>query len=59
MPLDPNKLTIIFLHIMINTVEPPNKGHFGNGPLVLCSEVVPISEVYDFSIHFDYIILLS
>ena len=39
------------------TVEPPNKGHFGNGPLVLFSEVVPISEVHDFSIHFDCIIL--
>ena len=39
------------------TVEPPNKGHFGNGPLVLCSEVVPISEVHDFSINFDCIIL--
>ena len=35
-----------------STVEPPNKGHFGNGPLVLCSEVVPISEVHDFSTHF-------
>ena len=34
-----------------NTVEPPNKGHFGNGPFVLCSEV------HDFSIHFDCIIL--
>ena len=41
----------------LNTVEPPNKGHFGNGPLVLCSEVVPISEVHDFSTHFDCIIL--
>ena len=39
------------------TVEPPNKGHFGNGPLVLCSEVVPISEVHDFSTHFDCNIL--
>ena len=39
------------------TVEPPNKGHFGNGALVLCSEVVPISEVPDFSTHFDCIIL--
>ena len=39
------------------TVEPPNKGHLGNGPLVLCSEVVPILEVHDFSIHFDCIIL--
>ena len=28
-----------------STVEPPNKGHFGNGPFVLSSEVVPISEV--------------
>ena len=42
---------------MMTTVEPPNKGHFGNGPLVLCSEVVPISEVHDFSTHFDCIIL--
>ena len=39
------------------TVKPPNRGHFGNGPLVLCSEVVPISEVRDFSTHFDCIIL--
>ena len=29
-----------------NTVEPPNKGHFGNGFFVLSSEVVPISEVH-------------
>ena len=28
------------------TVELPNKGHFGNRPVVLCSEVVPISEVH-------------
>ena len=28
-----------------STVEPPNKGHFENGPFVLCSEVVPISGV--------------
>ena len=27
-----------------NTVEPPNKGHFGNGHFVLFSEAVPISE---------------
>ena len=40
-----------------NTVEPLNKGHFGNGLLVLCSEVVPISEVHDFSTYFDCIIL--
>ena len=28
----------------IRTVEPPNKGHFGNGHFVLFSEAVPISE---------------
>ena len=27
------------------TVEPPKKGHFGSRSFVLCSEVVPISEV--------------
>ena len=32
-------------YIHLSTVEPPNKGHFGNGSFVLCSEVVPISEV--------------
>ena len=32
--------------MIIATVEPPNKGHFGNEPFVLCSEVVPISEVH-------------
>ena len=39
---------------MCNTVEPPNKGYFGNRPVVLCSEVVlclevvqlPMSEVH-------------
>ena len=30
----------------MTTVEPPNKGHFGNGSFVLSSEVVPISEVH-------------
>ena len=29
-----------------NTIEPPNKGHFGNRFFVLSSEVVPISEVH-------------
>ena len=29
------------------TVEPPNKGHFGNGTFVLSSEVVLISEVHE------------
>ena len=28
-----------------NTVEPPNKGHFGANSLVPCREVVPILEV--------------
>ena len=28
----------------VYTVEPPNKGHFGNGQFVLFSEAVPISE---------------
>ena len=27
------------------TVEPPNNGHIGDRSLVLCREVVPISEV--------------
>ena len=27
-----------------NTVEPPNKGHFGANSFVPCREVVPISE---------------
>ena len=30
-----------------NTVEPPKKGHFGNGTFVLSSEVVLISEVHE------------
>ena len=29
------------------TVEPPKKGHFGNGTFVLSSEVVLISEVQE------------
>ena len=29
------------------TVEPPKKGHFGNGTFVLSSEVVLISEVHE------------
>ena len=33
------------------TVEPPNKGHFGNGSFVLSSEVVPISEVHRILIY--------
>ena len=57
-----NKLTVCVYTCVCGvgcgyTVEPPNKGHFGNGPLVLCSEVVPISEVHDFSTRFDCVIL--
>ena len=29
-----------------NTVKPPNKGHFGDGPVVPCREVVLFSEVF-------------
>ena len=28
-----------------NTVKPPNKGHFGDGPVVPCREVVLFSDV--------------
>ena len=31
----------------LSTVEPPKKGHFGNGTFVLSSEVVLISEVHE------------
>ena len=30
----------------ITTVKPPNKGHFGDGPVVPCREVVLFSEVF-------------
>ena len=33
----------------ITTVEPPKKGHFGNGTFVLSSEVVLLSEVHEIS----------
>ena len=32
-------------HLVIITVEPPKRGHFGNGTFVLSSEVVLFSEV--------------
>ena len=32
-------------YVQGHTVEPPNNGHIGDGSLVLCREVVPISEV--------------
>ena len=28
------------------TVKPPNKGHFGDGPVIPCREVVLFSEVF-------------
>ena len=28
-----------------NTVEPPNKGHFGANSFVPCREVIPVLEV--------------
>ena len=31
--------------VIYNTVEPPNKGHFGANSFVPCREVGPISEV--------------
>ena len=36
----------------LTTVEPPKRGHFGNGPFVLSSEVVPISEVHHILMFF-------
>jgi len=39
----------------VSTVEPPNKGHFGNGSFVLSSEVVPISEVHRILIYYIFI----
>ena len=38
-----------------DTVEPPNKGHFGNTSFVLSSEVVPISEVHHILVLFHVI----
>jgi len=35
-----------YVHAINYTVEPLNKGHFGNRSFVLSSEVVPISEVH-------------
>ena len=38
--------------IVLYTVELPKRGHFGNGPFVLSSEVVPISEVHHILMFF-------
>ena len=32
--------------VHMSTVKPPNKGHFGDGPVVPCREVVLFSEVF-------------
>ena len=37
---------IDFVLAKFATVEPPNKGHFGDTASVLISEVVPFSEVF-------------
>ena len=38
-------LTLYILHLKVVTVEPPKRGHFGDGTFVLSSEVVLFSEV--------------
>ena len=42
------------VEVLASTVKPPKKGHFGSRPFVLCSEVVPISEVHS---YFHYIVV--
>ena len=37
---------MFFCFMVATTVEPPKKGHFGNGTFVLSSEVVLLSEVH-------------
>ena len=39
------RIDVLAITLTDDTVEPLSKGHFGNGSFVLCSEVVPISEV--------------
>ena len=39
-------------YTVMYTVEPPKRGHFWNGPFVLSSEVVPISEVHHILMFF-------
>ena len=41
---------------LLYTVEPPNKGHFGNASFVLYSEVVSISEVHHILVLFHVIL---
>ena len=36
----------VWLFSTCGTVKPPNKGHFGDGPVVPCREVVLFSEVF-------------
>ena len=33
------------------TVKPPKRGHFGDGPFVLCREVVLFLEVYTLNLY--------
>ena len=40
-----NDLTSKSIQSFVNTVKPPNRGHFGDGPFVPCREVVLFSEV--------------
>ena len=35
---------VSFIPSILITVEPPNKGHYGDNDFVPCREVVPISE---------------
>ena len=46
-------LQTIVMHMLDYTVEPPNKGHFGSGPFVLYSEVVPWSETSMFCVFIE------
>ena len=41
---------VCFVHAGVYgfTVEPPKRGQFGSRGFVLCSEVVPISEVHNY-----------
>ena len=42
-PNIPNMVSCFFINK--DTVEPPNKGHYGANGFVPCREIVPISEV--------------
>ena len=40
------------VHAKLSTVKPPKRGQFGSRGFVLCSEVVPISEVHHYIAFF-------